>query len=138
MPLNRIAGVAVLTGLGLLPVAPQAQQPPPAATQTGTGLIVGTVIDAGSGRPVAGAIVSINGGTPPAPAPVGRGGAPGVAPPARIVTDVEGHFAFRNLARGSFTVNASRPDTSTARTGGSVRRARPARSISATASGAPT
>ncbi len=56
--------------------------PPP---QRGTGLVVGQVVDAGSGRPVAGAIVIL--GPPTSAAP-------------RVLTGGDGRFVFRDLRRG--------------------------------------
>jgi Carboxypeptidase regulatory-like domain len=64
-----------------------ARQPPPA-----TGLIVGRVVDGGTGRPVAGAIVTV-------------GGAPGQP---RAMTNANGQFVFRKLARGPYLLSANR------------------------------
>jgi protocatechuate 3,4-dioxygenase beta subunit len=90
----------------------QPQKPPPPLTTTG--LIVGRVVDAATGRPVAGATVTLQGGVAPArPTPVPPGAPrPTPAPPAqppRFLTDGEGRFAFRNLTRGSFNVTAQKP-----------------------------
>ena len=49
------------------PGAPISATPMTPITTTGTGLILGRVIDAGSGRPVPGALVAIGGSAPPAP-----------------------------------------------------------------------
>jgi uncharacterized protein (DUF2141 family) len=95
---------------------------------TGTGIIVGQIVDAGSGAPVGNAIVTLGGTTPPAPvamspgraAAPGPAGAPGGAPgtgraaaPAptilRQLTDADGRFAFRHLPRGAYSVSATRP-----------------------------
>jgi len=90
----------------------QSQKPPPPLVTTG--LIVGRVVDAATGRPVAGATVMLQGGSPPPPPmPV----APGVprpiasqpALPPRFLTDGEGRFAFRNLTRGNFNLTANKP-----------------------------
>ncbi len=89
----------------------QPQQPlPPLVT---TGLIVGRVVDATTGRPVSGATVQMNGGVPSAPTPL-QAGQPRPAPtpppqPPRFLTDGEGRFAFRHLTRGSFNLTASKP-----------------------------
>lgn len=57
-----------------------------------TGLVVGQVVDAASGRPVAGAIVSLGGpAIPPTQAP-------------RLLTGNDGRFVFRDLRRGDHTI----------------------------------
>src|SRR5262245_48198953 len=107
---NRLAGVgwtrifaeAWMTPAGVLSMvlvlatpqpqspSPQGQPPPP------TGLIVGRVVDAGSGRPVPGAIVTIDG------AGLSRAGTPYRQP--RAMTNASGQFVFRKLGRGSYGV----------------------------------
>ncbi len=75
--------------LGDAPAAPPARE--------GSGLILGTVIDGTSGRPVAGAIVTVAG--------------PGLSPTregARILTDNEGQFVFRGLPSGSMMLAATK------------------------------
>jgi hypothetical protein len=95
--------------------------------QNGTGLIMGQVVDAGSGQPVPGAVVSIGGAGAPAPAPAGaqqmlsftsvNGGPPvamggnpaGGAGVPRVLADAQGRFAFRNLPKGTFNLQAVKP-----------------------------
>ena len=112
------------------PAVPQGQvqgranQPPPPPL-VATGIIVGRVIDPGTGKPVAGATVLINGGpsrtaSPPAPAR-GTPAALPPPPPPRVLTDNEGRFAFRGLVRGNYTLNA----TKNGYAGGSYGRTRP-------------
>jgi protocatechuate 3,4-dioxygenase beta subunit len=60
----------------------------------GTGLVVGQVLDAGSGQPVAGALVTMS--------------LPGVAP-LRALADGQGRYAFRHLPPGRFSVSAEKP-----------------------------
>jgi hypothetical protein len=60
--------------------------PPPPAS--GTGIIVGTVVDAATGRPVPGAIVALG----------GRGG----QPQPTVLVGPDGRFVFRDLPAGSF------------------------------------
>src|SRR5262245_50588000 len=76
----------------------QPQSPPP------TGLIVGRVVDAASGRPVGGVVVSLNSGAGPVvPGPRGGPGQP------RAMTNANGQFVFRKLAKGSYSLSAARP-----------------------------
>ena len=63
----------------------------------GSGMVVGQVIDAGSGRPVAGAIVALGGPAMPT----------GLGP--RVLTGSDGRFVFRDLRRGEHTMTASKP-----------------------------
>ena len=75
---------AVVVSLLLL----QAQ---PAATPRSTALVLGRVVDAGSGKPVSGATVAISGST-----------LPRTPPPPRVMTDSQGRFLYRNLPPGSY------------------------------------
>jgi Carboxypeptidase regulatory-like domain len=59
---------------------------------------VGQVVDALSGRPVAGAIVGMGG----PPAPNGQ-------PWPRVLTGSDGRFVFRDLRRGDYTITATKP-----------------------------
>jgi hypothetical protein len=63
-----------------------------------SGLIVGQVIDAVSGRPIAGAIVAITGSGPDR-----QGGTP-----PRVLSTSDGRFFFRDLPRGTFTITATK------------------------------
>jgi hypothetical protein len=60
----------------------------------GNGVVVGQVVDAGTKRAVAGALVTL--------------GLTGVSP-LRVMADGDGRFAFRDVPRGSFTITATRP-----------------------------
>jgi protocatechuate 3,4-dioxygenase beta subunit len=91
---------------------PQQQKPPPPLVTTG--LIVGRVVDADSGKPVAGATVQLSGGLPAGPPVALQPGQPRPAsaipaPPPRFLTDGEGRFAFRHLTRGNYTLLATKP-----------------------------
>ena len=81
------ADVAVAGGRGLAGVGA-------APMPTGNGVIFGQVKESESNRPVAGAIVTIN--------------LPG-AQPLRVMADAQGRFGFRNLPKGNFNINATRP-----------------------------
>jgi len=76
----------------------------PSAAPKGTGLIVGQVVDASSGRPVAGALVSFAANLPmpmedmgPAPNPQAR----------RVITNGEGRFVFHSVPPGRVGLGAS-------------------------------
>ena len=107
---TAVAGAGVATPSVSTPMSP--------ITSTGTGLIIGRVIDAGTGRPVGGALVSIGGSGPTAPGramvvngPGGQQmtfGGPGPSMP-RLMTDSEGRFVFRNLPKGVFNLTAVKP-----------------------------
>lgn len=85
------AGGSVVRALVLFAAFQSPQTLPSAAT----GLILGRVVDAGNGQPISGAIVSLQG--PPAT------GAP------RALTNARGQFVFRNLPKGGFSMNVTRP-----------------------------
>lgn len=91
-----------------------------------TSVLVGRVIDAATGEPVAGATVNLNGGpprsAPPQPSGVnaGRAATPPTVPP-RVLTDGQGRFAFRQLVRGNYSLSAEKIGY----TGGAYGRTRP-------------
>ncbi|MEP6917351.1 MAG: carboxypeptidase-like regulatory domain-containing protein, partial [Acidobacteriota bacterium] len=78
---------------GLLAVAAGAARAQPAPAARPTGLIVGQVIDAATGRPVSGAVVTM-----------------GVWPrqATQILTGSDGRFVYRNLESGSYPLNAGK------------------------------
>ena len=93
------AGAAVVRALLLVAAfqAPQVQVQAPQGAQQGpppTGLILGRVVDAGGGRPLPGAIVTLLGAGPASP---------------RAITNGSGQFVFRRLPKGRFTLLATRP-----------------------------
>ncbi len=98
--------------VGPPPAGRSGQQLPPEPVVT-TGLIVGRVVDAATGKPVPGATVTLAGGVPQAPVQVPPGtprpAASPPPPPPRFLTDAEGRFAFRHLTRGTFNISASKP-----------------------------
>src|SRR5262245_27987260 len=103
-----------MAGALALPAAQAPQEPP-----KGTGLILGRVVDATSGGPVAGAIVSVIGGSPAtAIAPTGEvliasgspaAGAAASGAPRQVITDSDGRFMFRDLASGRHSIRATAP-----------------------------
>src|SRR5215467_9373368 len=68
-------------------------QTPPAAR--GSGLLMGVIVDALTDQPVANAEVTLS-------------GAATTANNTRQLTDSEGHFVFLDLARGTFTISATK------------------------------
>ena len=76
-------------GLGL-PGGP----PPDKPMATGSGLIYGKTVEAGSGRPIPGTLVTL--------------GMPGTTP-LRAMTDPQGQFAFQGLPKGRFSLSTTRP-----------------------------
>jgi hypothetical protein len=85
-----LVGAAIVRGFLVIAAA---QSPQPPLTPAPAGLILGRVVDAGTGRPVSGAIVTLQGvpGTP------------------RALTSGSGQFVFRKLPKGRFTLVATKP-----------------------------
>lgn len=79
----------------------------PEQTGAATGLIVGQVIDAGTGRPVANAIVRLTGTAlrQIEPAPSGLGMPP---PGLRVMTTGDGRFFFRGLRKGGYSIQVTK------------------------------
>ena len=83
---------------------------PPAAPRTA--LVVGQVIDAGTGTPVSGALVELRMQVPLSapPSPFSR-----PAPPTqllqtpRVLTGSDGRFVFRGFPKGNFLLTAIKP-----------------------------
>ncbi len=90
--LGAIAVVAAMQGhdlAGQVPPASGAGQS--TAPLTGTGLVLGRVLDGLSDRPVAGALVELS-------------------PPNRqVLTDAQGRFVFSDLPKGTYTITAVKP-----------------------------
>src|SRR4051812_44317494 len=100
-----LAAGAVLSTVVLLSAAqsPQAASPGQPLPEA-TALILGRVVDAGSGGPIPGAIVTLSGGVL-LPSAAG----PGPPPTPRAMTNASGQFVFRKLLKGAFTLTASKP-----------------------------
>ena len=107
--MSRRISIFIVALFGLTAVSPLAQQPQQQQQPPATALILGRVVDAGSGRPLSGAIVTISPGRPisgsgPTPASLVRMDA--VTGPTRVMTDDEGRFLFHGLPGGSFSITA--------------------------------
>ncbi len=75
-------------------------QGPPAQGPTGTGLILGRVIDAGAGSPVSGVVVTAVASPDPFTIPpAGR--------PQSVLTDAQGRFVFRDLPKAIYSLVAT-------------------------------
>jgi len=85
--LGRTLGFTV--SLLALPVAAAAQPVPPPTLAPGTGIIVGQVVDAATGKGVSSAVVTLAGSR-------------------RVMTTTDGRFAFRSLPAGSHTLTAAK------------------------------
>jgi hypothetical protein len=92
--------------MGVMPSNPSPQGPLTPQTP-GTGLILGQIVDAVTGRPIPSASVTLIGRAPD-PAAAGRGGVPGVDP-NRALTNSEGRFVFRALGKGQLSLTANAP-----------------------------
>jgi hypothetical protein len=107
-------GLAAFLGAASLSATPQAGQTAEGAPQTPdprTALLMGQVVDADTGQPIAGAIVRMNMRTAGAPA-AARAGRPGSAPtPLQLIelTDTEGRFLFHDLPKGNANLTATAP-----------------------------
>jgi protocatechuate 3,4-dioxygenase beta subunit len=113
IPLSRLRIPSrIVMALSVLTPAPAiraAMQTPVTGGQTVTGVITGRVIDAESGAPLPGAIVQLDVKPPQrASVPSQQVLAMGNRPPARVLTDTDGQFAFKTVAAGvvSFGVQA--------------------------------
>lgn len=98
-----VAGRASAAAAQVVIAAPMSAGPPGAAQSpsTGDGVIMGRVLEAGTDRPIAGAIVSANSGASRTLADIG------VAPsPPQSRTDSDGYFLFRDLRAGDYVVGA--------------------------------
>jgi hypothetical protein len=78
--------------------APQAASPGPASTPTGSGLIVGRVVDASSDAPVGDAIVTLV---------LSPASAADSLSPQRVMVDSRGRFLLHDLPKGTVTLGVS-------------------------------
>jgi hypothetical protein len=100
--LTGIASLAFVLGAFQSPLTPRRNVP-----AAPSALIVGQVVDAGSGRPVAHAVVTIS-GVPNLRMTMEAGRVVSGGPP-RVLTGSDGRFVFRDLPAGSFGLSATRP-----------------------------
>jgi hypothetical protein len=108
--LRWCSAVSLLACAPALIAATGAQAPD--SGRANTGLIVGQVVDASSGKGIAGALVSlaVDGAGPPIPpAPVLVGALPPLAGGRVVIATSDGRFVFRDLAAGRYTIAARKP-----------------------------
>ena len=102
--LKVVAAIAVLSGLA----AAQSQSPGRGSAQllaSGTAVVVGRVVEAGSDSGVGGAVVTLSGAALGPTTSVFDDGAPGG--PRRVAADSQGRFVFRSLPPGTYAVGAN-------------------------------
>ena len=109
-----ILGLAAFISAASLSASQQTAQTAAGTPQTPdprTALLMGQVVDADTGQPIAGAIVRMNMRAAGAPA-AARGGQAGSVPtPLQLVelTDSEGRFLFHDLPKGNANLTATAP-----------------------------
>jgi Carboxypeptidase regulatory-like domain len=126
-----VSAFAVAAGQGLPPPPPPPPPPtgigvpapdPSVSSAPGTGLLAGRVVDAVTGRPVAGVSISVGGGVgatfsysmgPMGQPQIGGPGRPQSAggAPRQVLTDSEGRFVFYNLPKGNYVLRTTSPAT---------------------------
>src|SRR5204863_100414 len=100
LPVRQPAGVVRgdvldrLERVGAVPIAAQLPDPGPSA------IVAGRVVDAATGRPVWGVIVT--------PAGTAADPGPGATAPARVLTNPNGQFVLRGLSKGSLVLTATK------------------------------
>jgi protocatechuate 3,4-dioxygenase beta subunit len=102
---GRVAIVVVVTCGALVRTA--SQQGPPVA---GRAVLAGTVVEAGTNQPIAGATVTLGGAPSASGSPVvfSFGQASILGGTRQTLTNAQGHFLFPSLPAGSYTVQAER------------------------------
>lgn len=102
---------AVLVTILIVGVVAAAQVPGAQAPAAGTGLVLGQIVDAGTGKGISGAIVTL-GSSIPVPPQIGELVEMGTTPAAtgrRVLTSSEGRFLFRDLPKGRYGLTATAP-----------------------------
>lgn len=111
-PLLLIVGIAALSGGLGLSATPQGGPPAPASQTPDprTALVMGQVVDADTGDPIAGAIVrlAMRSAVAVQAARAGQSGANGTGPLQAVeLSDSEGHFLFHDLPKGNALLSAT-------------------------------
>jgi hypothetical protein len=118
-PMPRVALAVAAFTLAMpwtVPATGQGRPGSPASHASSSGLIVGQVVDATTGRGVAGAVVSLAGGpvrssrvAPPPPVPAQGPPLMPAAGSQHVLATSDGRFVFRDLAPGMYSVSARKP-----------------------------
>ena len=82
------AALAVAVALAAAPQLPDAEAP---------AVVAGRVVDATTGRPIPGAVVTASGSAV---------AIPGASSPVRVLTNAGGGFVFRGIAKGTLVLTA--------------------------------
>ena len=108
--LLRKAGALAPLLLASMSLNQQTQGPPQETSAIGTAFILGRTVDGSTGKPIGGAIVSLNssGGVPNAAAIPGTPPAALSRFPIRLISDGNGNFIFRELPKGGYTISATK------------------------------
>jgi hypothetical protein len=85
--------------VGVLAASTLAAQQPVTPPATASGLIVGQVVDADSGRPIGESIVTLNANSAQALSPIAA-----AAAAQKVIADSNGRFVFRDLPKGSYSL----------------------------------
>ena len=104
-----LAGACVAAVVGWTAVVPLRAQRQGPEIATGTNVLLGRVVDTGTGAPVAGAVVTLTGhfdASGRALASLPRSFEPGASPPRSVLTNGDGYFLFRDLPAGRYSVAA--------------------------------
>jgi hypothetical protein len=112
---NRVASSAPLAVAGLvglvicMAVVPLRSQRQGPEIPTGTNVLLGRILEAGTDAPVSGAVVTLTGyfdASGRALTSLPRSFEPGASPPRSVLTNGDGYFLFRDLPAGRYSVAA--------------------------------
>jgi hypothetical protein len=108
MPRRRPVAIALGVLLGAVLVRANGQAPAP---PSGTGLLVGRVVDSATNRPVSGAVVTLGGTATVSSSNVIFNFSQAALPGGNrsVLTTAQGHFVFADLPAGTYSLQATKP-----------------------------